>query len=82
MTGLRKRFDRPPKKTARGELKAPVEIDPKPLPSRFGTDRVGGEMMVFWTMPHERHKLGILMAAVCAQAAGARVVYAGWPSGN
>ncbi len=30
LTGRRKRIDRPPKKTARGELEAPVEIDPKP----------------------------------------------------
>jgi len=44
---------------------------------RFGTDRVSGEMMVFSTLPHERHELGALMAAVCAQNAGARVVYLG-----
>ncbi len=35
MTGCRRRIDRPLKKTARGELKAPVAIDPKALPFRF-----------------------------------------------
>jgi hypothetical protein len=39
LTGRRIKFDRPPKKTAGGELKTPVAIDPKPLPFRF-THRV------------------------------------------
>ncbi len=34
LTGRRIKFDGPPKKTARGELKTPVAIDPKALPFR------------------------------------------------
>jgi methanogenic corrinoid protein MtbC1 len=44
---------------------------------RFGSDRVGGEVMVFATLPRERHELGALMAAICAQNAGARTLYLG-----
>ncbi len=34
-------------------------------------------MTVFSTLPRERHERGTLMAAVCAQNAGARVLYLG-----
>lgn len=44
---------------------------------RFGRDRVGGNIMVFSTLPGERHEIGVLMAAVCAQNAGAHVFYLG-----
>ena len=44
---------------------------------RFGDDRVGGPLMLFSTLPGERHEFGALMAAVCAQQAGARVIYLG-----
>jgi len=46
LTGRQRSIDRSPKKTARGELKAPVAIDPKALPFRFTHrvrhDRQGG----------------------------------------
>ena len=44
---------------------------------RFGCDRVGGDMMVFATLSGDRHEIGALMAAVCAQDAGARALYLG-----
>lgn len=44
---------------------------------RFGSDRVRNNIMVFPTFPGERHEIGTLMAAVCAQNTGARVLYLG-----
>jgi DNA-binding transcriptional MerR regulator len=44
---------------------------------RFGHERVNGDMMLFSTLPEERHEIGALMSAVCAQDAGARVLYLG-----
>ena len=45
--------------------------------SRFGSGRVHGDLTLFSTLPGERHEVGALMAAVCAQDAGARVLYLG-----
>ena len=44
---------------------------------RFQSDTGGGPTMLFSTLPGERHEFGALMAAVCAQQTGARVIYLG-----
>ena len=44
---------------------------------RFEADNATGPTMLLSTLPGERHELGALAAAVCAQQAGARVLHLG-----
>ena len=44
---------------------------------RFGSERPSEVAVLFTTPPGERHELGTLIAAVCAQQIGARALYLG-----